>query len=543
MNRTFNDGAANTPKPDFSPEVMERLFYWTRDYVSNLLAHTGTSEAFSLGEIGASPVLGAFVSFKKRGRLRSCMGYMHEGVALATALESAAVSATTRDPRFPPISSEEIDELELEVWVLGSMHEIKERGVSRRDVIKIGRDGIQIEGRGRRGLLLPSVPVELNWNVDEFLDGVCDKAGLARGSWADDDVSLFAFEGTSFKKPFVWNASKNPELTKLITERQNDVSETSNETRSASRPSFSLSSSLLHWQAPQASNLASRQDDWSQAVRKPAVAGMFYPGTAAEQKALLDQFDSTNSVEPDATCQKQNVSGALVPHAGWIYSGRLAAKTLSQIEEQDTVFVLAPKHRREGANFSVAPYEYWDFSAGKVQSNLEFVEGLVSAVPSFQKDPAAHRTEHSIEVQLPLIVRYFPKAKVVGVLIGSSSKNELTEIADQLANFLTKWEDEGNVKPLILISSDMNHYASDESTRVIDKIATDALETTDPESLFDAVMQNGITMCGVMPAFLALSALKRRGEFNSAIRVGYATSGDTSGDLERVVGYAGYLFK
>ena len=80
------------------------------------------------------------------------------------------------------------------------------------------------------------------------------------------------------------------------------------------------------------------------------------------------------------------------------------------------------------------------------------------------------------------------------------------------------------------------------ATREIDKLATDAIETTEPDALFDTVMRNGITMCGVLPAFFALSALKKRGVFNRAAKVGYATSGDASGDLERVVGYAGYLF-
>ena len=89
----------------------------------------------------------------------------------------------------------------------------------------------------------------------------------------------------------------------------------------------------------------------------------------------------------------------------------------------------------------------------------------------------------------------------------------------------------------------MNHYATDTTTRVLDKKATDALESTSPEALFDVVRRNAISMCGVLPAFLALTALKIRGEYNTAIKVGYATSGDVSGDLERVVGYAGYLFK
>ena len=80
MSRSNTVGASKTPKPDFSPEVMEQLFYWTRDYVSNLIVHTSAPDSSRLSDIASVPVLGAFVSFKKKGRLRSCMGYMLDGV-------------------------------------------------------------------------------------------------------------------------------------------------------------------------------------------------------------------------------------------------------------------------------------------------------------------------------------------------------------------------------------------------------------------------------------------------------------------------------
>ena len=88
----------------------------------------------------------------------------------------------------------------------------------------------------------------------------------------------------------------------------------------------------------------------------------------------------------------------------------------------------------------------------------------------------------------------------------------------------------------------MNHYASEATTRIVDKMALDALETTNPEELYDVVRREGITMCGVLPAFFVLSTLKKLGEFNRATQIGRATSGESSGDYDRVVGYAGYVF-
>lgn len=531
---------AGSPRPDFSEAVMERLFYWVRDCVASIVANTHMHDVSTLDEIGNLEVLGAFVSFKKNGRLRSCMGYMDDGVRLGTALEQASISAATRDPRFPPISTSEFYDLDLEVWTLGAMKEVEERGEDRKNAVQIGRNGIQIQGRGRRGLLLPSVALEMGWNVERFLDGVCDKTGLSRGAWKDSDVRLFTFEGISFKKPFVWNVSKNPELATLIKEWQNAV--LNEEKQTNSRPSFSISPSLFQWQVPFNSREKRADTDSAQVVRTPAVAGMFYPKTAADQQTLLDKFDFEIKARPNYSGKKQKVSAALIPHAGWIYSGKLTAETLSKIEPPELIVVLAPKHRREGANFAVAPCAYWDYNGGKIANDLEFVDRLVDSIPSLKKDVAAHRSEHSIEVQLPFIARYFPNAKVVGILIGYSSKEEIERLSIELSNFLTSWENSGRKTPLLIVSSDMNHYANDTATRIADKKALDALETTDPNVLFEVVMENRISMCGILPAFLSLLTLKQRGEFNKAVKIGYSTSGDATGDLERVVGYAGYLF-
>ncbi len=535
MSEHVNSDAQSAPKPEVSEETMERLFFWARDRVASVVAASPVPDVAALGETGDLPVLGAFVSFKKRGRLRSCMGYMSEGIRLGEALDSAAVTAALRDPRFPPISANEFYDLDLEVWILGAMREIQEKGDARRDAFKIGRDGLQIVGRGRRGLLLPSVPVELGWNSDQFLEGLCDKAGLARGSWRSDETRLFSFEGTSFKKPFVWRVSRNPELAKIV-ERLRDASEETSP--NAGRPTFSFNPSFFGLNAPTTRSRPA-PPDYAKQTRPAAVAGMFYPGDSQDQIAALDEIERGLESSSDALCARS----AMIPHAGWIYSAGLAMKTLRRLEASETIVVLAPKHRAEGANFAVMPYGAWDYKGGTTSNDLDFVDAFVDAIPEFQKDPLAHRSEHSIEVQLPLLARRFPNSRVVGILIGRATQNELDSMAERFATLLTELEKSGKPRPTLVISSDMNHYADDASTRRIDKIATDALETTDPVELLRTVLGRRISMCGILPAYLTLTTLKLRGEFSSAIRVGYATSGDASGDRERVVGYAGYLFR
>ena len=558
--------------PKFSTEEMERAFFWTRDRIAATVAGASIPKIGDLGETAGLPVLGAFVSLKKRGRLRSCMGAMREGIAWGVALDSAAVSAATSDPRFPPLASSEFYDLDLEIWALGGMRAIAERGVDRVGAIQIGRDGLQIEGRGRRGLLLPSVAVEFGWDAERFLEAVCEKAGLARDAWASDETRLFAFEGVSFKKPFVWLASKNPTLAKIVAERNGARGEgsavsakgaseaDSAKLANAARPTFTLAPNFFRWSVPTSvQNSGARKNSESaesETTRPAAVAGLFYPATPASRAALIDKFGMTTQNKRNAGNgtigeigedaengeSRRRWNAALVPHAGWIYSGRLAAATLERIEIPETVVVFAPKHRAEGADFAVMPAARWDVGGGEsVPSDPAFVERFVAAVPPFRKDAVAHRREHAVETLVPLIARRNPSVAVVGALVGRATVDELIASAEKFAEFLQSEERNGRKAPLILISSDMNHFSNDETTRRLDALALDALESLDPTRLLVAVRREKISMCGVLPAFFVLSALRKIGKLGKAVKVGYATSGDSSGDRERVVGYAGYL--
>lgn len=564
---------------NLSKDAMEEAFFWTRDRIVATVAGGTPPKISGLGELANLPVGGAFVSLKKRGRLRSCMGAMREGIAWGVALDSAAVSAATSDPRFPPLSPDEFYDLDLEIWALGETRALSERGVDRVGAIQIGRDGLQIEGRGRRGLLLPSVAVEFGWDAERFLEAVCEKAGLARDAWASDETRLFAFEGVSFKKPFVYLASKNPTLAQIVAERNKTNGEESavsasgaNKAESAksaswasaSRPTFRLAPDFFRWNLP--SNIQNREiarnngvgeevaaNDASATVRPAAVAGLFYPATPAERSALIDKLERTaQNVENAGNGEfgevkaggenRRRWSAALVPHAGWIYSGRLAAATLKRVEIPETVVVFAPKHRAEGADFAVMPAKRWDVGGGEsVPSDPDFVERFVAAVPPFRKDAVAHRREHAVETLVPLIARRNPQAKVVGAVIGRATVDELTAAAANFAEFLQSEEKNGRKAPLLLISSDMNHFSNDETTRRLDALALESLESLDPTRLLETVRREKISMCGVLPAFFVLSALRKIGKLGKAEKVGYATSGDSSGDRERVVGYAGYL--
>jgi AmmeMemoRadiSam system protein B len=228
----------------------------------------------------------------------------------------------------------------------------------------------------------------------------------------------------------------------------------------------------------------------------------------------------------------------MVPHAGLKFSGRIAADVLRRLRIPRTVIVLGPKHTALGMDWAVAPHQTWALPGGEVESDFMLARKLCQAIPGLEMDAAAHQGEHGVEVELPLIARLAPDARVVGVAIGHASLDDCRRIAAGLSEVMRERDE----KPLLLISSDMNHFATDAETRRVDALALAALDRCDPELLHATVTRHSISMCGVLPAVVVLETLRLLGGRPRAERVGYATSADVTGDTSRVVGYAGMLF-
>jgi AmmeMemoRadiSam system radical SAM enzyme/AmmeMemoRadiSam system protein B/AmmeMemoRadiSam system protein A len=268
-------------------------------------------------------------------------------------------------------------------------------------------------------------------------------------------------------------------------------------------------------------------------VRPAAVAGMFYPGTAAEIEQALAQMFSTDGPA------REPWAAAMVPHAGWVYSGRLAAATLSRVQIPQQVIVLCPKHRPGGAEWAVAPHQTWSLPGLQVASDPELARQLAQGVTGLELDAVAHRQEHAIEVQLPLIARLAPQARVVGISIGGGEWPALLHFSAQLAQVLASLPE----RPLLVISTDMNHYAGQAETEELDRHALDAIEALDPRRLYQTVTEERISMCGLLPAVIVMETLRHLGALSECKLVGYTTSAEASGDRSRVVGYAGVLFR
>jgi AmmeMemoRadiSam system protein B/AmmeMemoRadiSam system protein A len=447
------------------------------------LGHTARFSDETLGGLGCELVWGLFVTVKCQDRLRGCTGACGRLRPLGEVLLGAAVRSATSDPRFPPLREDELPHLHMDLWLLHQPEPITARAEARLAEIQLGIHGLQITRGVNRGLLLPCVPLEHGWGKEEFLNHVCLKAKLPETAWREDTAELIRFRADGLEGMFVH----------LIEE----------------------------------SGISPDQGH----AREPAVAGTFYPAGERETRRMVESLlGKPAPAEP--------WSGAMVPHAGWRYSGRLAADVLKRIAYPSDVVVLGPKHTRWGANWAVDPHSTWSLPTGDVKSNPHLARQLVRAVPGMELDPVAHQQEHAIEVELPFIQRLAPDARVVGVAIGPASKQECEAISAGLARVI---EDQPE-PPLLIISSDMNHFADDESARRLDALALDRLYRLDPDGLYDVCTENQITMCGMRPAVIVLKTLRKLGRLKSAKHVGYATSGDVSGDRSRVVGYAGMLF-
>ena len=144
---------------------------------------------------------GVFVTINKKNSLRGCIGFALPIKKLSEGLIDAAISAATNDPRFLPVTADELDEISFEVTVLTEPEEIiVGNPLEYLSVIKIGRDGLILENSYASGLLLPQVPVEYGWNTEEFLCYTCEKAGLEKNAWKDKSTKISKFEGQVFKE-------------------------------------------------------------------------------------------------------------------------------------------------------------------------------------------------------------------------------------------------------------------------------------------------------------------------------------------------------
>jgi MEMO1 family protein len=266
-------------------------------------------------------------------------------------------------------------------------------------------------------------------------------------------------------------------------------------------------------------------------IRKPYVAGQFYPSNPLELKKQISSFLEESAVQADALA-------CLLPHAGYIYSGRVAGMTVSRIKVKDKVILLGPNHTGRGAAFSIMAEGAWQTPLGTVKIDAGLASLLLKNSPRLEDDILAHLSEHSLEVELPLLQYFNPNFQMVPIALTSDDFDSLKKLGEEIASAVKAGGLQDSV--LLVASSDMTHYEHQEKARQKDKEAIDAILALDEERLVARVRKLNISMCGIAPVIVMLKAVKALGA-RSAHLVKYQTSGDVTGDRESVVGYAGVI--
>ena len=264
-------------------------------------------------------------------------------------------------------------------------------------------------------------------------------------------------------------------------------------------------------------------------VRYPAVAGQFYPGTAEELRLYLDSYCRSD-------VPKVKAKAIIVPHAGYVYSGKVAGETYSRVEIPPVNVILGPNHTGLGKPASVFPKGVWLTPFGEVPINERVTERLISNYP-YEADTTAHIYEHSLEVQVPFLqycCKFSEDLSIVPVVFQHIPYSDCVRAGEVLAEAV-KDED-----ALIVVSTDFSHYVSQREAERYDSYAIDAILNLDPEELYRRVLTYNISMCGVIPATVGLVAAKLLGAEGAEL-VMYRTSGDVTGDYAQVVGYAGII--
>lgn len=272
------------------------------------------------------------------------------------------------------------------------------------------------------------------------------------------------------------------------------------------------------------------------AARRPARAGQFYPADAHAMYREVDRFLAAGASAMGGVTPKP-YRAVMLPHAGWLYCGGTIGKTLARTSVPDTVIIIGPRHTPYGANWSIAPHESWEIPGGAVPIATTLVQQLVDLTPDLRCEPDAHVLEHGCEVLLPFIHRINPHARVVPIVMGATPYPATRALSDALARVVS----ESATPILLVISSDMNHFATDAENRRLDQMAINAMRTGDPAALHQTCEKNRISMCGVIPAVTIMQALQHATPKLSPELVDYTTSAAASGDTSRVVGYAGVV--
>ena len=270
-------------------------------------------------------------------------------------------------------------------------------------------------------------------------------------------------------------------------------------------------------------------DKESRETRQPAVAGKFYP---AQREALVRDVES----HVERSAKKSPALGIVAPHAGFMYSGDVAGAVYSRIEIPDTVILIGPNHTGRGEAVAVMTEGVWSMPMGDIAIDQELANARCEETVMAKQDSLAHQFEHSLETQLPFLQYFKKEFQIVPICLMKLKASTCKALSEGIVRAVTRL----GRSVLLVASSDMTHYESHTAASGKDRKAIACMQNRDPAGLWETVRSENITMCGVNPVTVMLHCCESLGAKEAEL-VKYMTSGEVSGDMERVVGYAGLI--
>lgn len=272
-------------------------------------------------------------------------------------------------------------------------------------------------------------------------------------------------------------------------------------------------------------------------VRPPAHAGTFYPATPEDLvRAIEDSFRSPLGPGglPPKTFSEPLSPAYLVPHAGYMYSGPVAAHAYYQLsleERPELVVIVGPNHTGLGLAASVYTEGYWKTPLGEVPVDSEAAKLMVEYSGFLAPDEKAHLYEHSVEVQLPFLQYLYGEPRIVPIVV----LHQTLDVAYRIAAAFRRLREENGVRAVMVATSDLNHYEPYDVTVEKDRAVLDALASGDPRLLWRAIESRGVSACGPTPLAVVAALSEEYGV--KPVILKYANSGDVTGEKSWVVGY------
>jgi AmmeMemoRadiSam system protein B len=266
-------------------------------------------------------------------------------------------------------------------------------------------------------------------------------------------------------------------------------------------------------------------------VRRPVVAGTFYAGTKERLRLQVEDL-LPREVKPGPAL------GVVVPHAGYLYSGRVAGAVYARVELPDTVVILGPNHTGLGAGAAIMTYGQWETPLGSVPIDAELGKAILANASVLEEDHLGHLREHSIEVQLPFLQYFERPFSFVPICLFSHEYAVCQNVGQAVAMAVRQ----AGKRVLLVASTDMSHYISRDEASPKDRKAIDAILALDPEGLHRVVQREGISMCGFHPTAAMLVAAKALGASRAEL-VMYTDSGEVTKSVDEVVAYAGLIIR